>query len=47
MAGLGKEIEGLDFGELVIVVSEQVLQIADLGGGIAGNVDDAGGGEFQ
>ena len=47
MAGLGEEIEGLDFGELVFLVSKQVLKIADLGGRVAGNIYNGRGGKSE
>ena len=47
MAGLGEEVEGLNFCELVAIVGEKELQIADLGGGVAGNIDDGRGSESQ
>jgi len=39
VAGLGKEVEGLDGGEL-IAGGEEIAEVAHLRGGVAGNVDD-------
>lgn len=46
MAGLGKEVEGLDGGEFVVGV-EEFFQVAHLAGGVAGDVDDTTGAEGE
>lgn len=41
MARVGEEVEGLDIDEAVSLVAEQA-EVADLGGGVAGDIDEAG-----
>lgn len=43
---LGKEVEGLHRGELV-ACGEELFEIAHLGGGIAGDIDNLAGGEGE
>ena len=45
--GLREEVERLDASQPVLVVGEELYQIAHLGGGIARNVDDPGGLEVE
>ncbi len=46
MPGLGEEVEGLDVLDGVAGIGE-FLEVAHLGGGLAGDVDAAGGGEVD